>query len=161
LLNLETVSQALRPGLPVQRIIDEHLKKVLQGQMREMFSANRLASDLLEVNELLRESPRRLSQLLRTLSDNRFRVHITGLEEARLIDSMQKIANRVTAGVITAGLIVGAAMMMRIPTRTLLFGYPALALVLFLIAFVLGATLVASSLLSDRKPRPKEERDPI
>lgn len=161
LLNLQAVSQALCPDLPVQRIIDQHLKQVLQGQMREMFSPNRVASDLLEVNELLRDSPRRLSQLLRTLSDNRFRVHITGLEEARLIESMQKIANRVTAGVITAGLIVGAAMMMRIPTSIRLFGYPALALVLFLIAFVLGGALVASSLLSDRKPRPKEERDPI
>ncbi|HEV2607081.1 MAG TPA: hypothetical protein VGT79_03770 [Xanthomonadaceae bacterium] len=51
--------------------------------------------------------------------------------------------------------------MMRIPTSTRLFGYPALALVLFLIAFVLGVALVPSTLLSDRKARPKEERDPI
>jgi ABC-type polysaccharide/polyol phosphate export permease len=88
-------------------------------------------------------------------------VHITGLEESRLIESMQKIANRITAGVITAGLILGAAMIMRIPTRAHIFGYPALALILFLVAFVLGAGLVGSSLLSDRKTRPKEERDPI
>lgn len=161
LLNLEAVSSALDPELAVRQIIDKHLQRLLQSQMREMFAPNRIASDLLEVQELLRESPRRLSQLLRTLSDNRLRVHITGLEEARLIESMQKIANRVTAGVITAGLIVGAAMIMRIPTRALIFGYPALALVLFLIAFVLGAVLVTSSLLGDRKPRPKEDRDPI
>ena len=56
---------------------------------------------------------------------------------------------------------MGAAMMMRIPTSTHLFGYPALALILFLIAFILGGTLVASSLFNDRKTRPKEERDPI
>jgi predicted unusual protein kinase regulating ubiquinone biosynthesis (AarF/ABC1/UbiB family) len=161
LLNLEAVSSALGPELAVRQVINHHLQRLLQNQMREMFARNRIASDLLEVQELLRESPRRLSQLLRTLSDNRFRVRITGLEEARLIVSMQKIANRVTAGVITAGLIVGAAMIMRIPTRTLIFGYPALALVLFLIAFVLGGVLVASSFLSDRKPRPKEDRDPI
>ena len=161
LLNLEAVCSALDPQLPVKKIVEDHLQNVLQRQMKQMFSPNRLASDLLEVQELLRESPRRLSQLLRTLSDNRFRVHITGLEEARLIESMQKIANRITAGVITAGLILGAAMIMRIPTRAHIFGYPALALILFLVAFVLGSTLVASSLLSDRKSRPKEERDPI
>jgi ABC-type polysaccharide/polyol phosphate export permease len=74
---------------------------------------------------------------------------------------MQKIANRITAGVISAGLILGAAMIMRIPTRANIFGYPALALILFLLAFVLGATLVASTLFSDRKTKPKEERDPI
>ena len=161
LLNLEAVSVALDPQMPLKRIVEEHLQKVLMEQIKQTFAPNRLASDLLEVQELVRESPRRLSQLLRTLSDNRFRVHITGLEESRLIESMQKIANRITAGIITAGLILGAAMMMRIPTSTHLFGYPALALILFLIAFVLGTTLVASTLFSDRKARPKEERDPI
>jgi predicted unusual protein kinase regulating ubiquinone biosynthesis (AarF/ABC1/UbiB family) len=160
LLNLEAVSNALDANLPVKQIIDSHLQSVMQRQLREMFSPNRLASDLLEVQELLRESPRRLSQLLRTLSDNRFRVHITGLEEARLIESMQKIANRISIGVITAGLIMGAALMMRVPTKTLLFGYPALALILFLLAFALGSSLVVSSLLNDRRTKPREERDP-
>ena len=161
LLNLEAVSSALDPNMPVKKIVEDHLQSVLQRQVKQMFSPNRLASDLLEVQELVRESPRRLSQLLRTLSDNRFRVHITGLEESRLIESMQKIANRISVGVITAGLIMGAALIMRIPTRVHLFGYPALALVLFLVAFVLGSTLVASSLFNDRKTAPKEERDPI
>lgn len=161
LLNLEAVSCALDPEMPVKQIIEDHLQDVMQRQMKQMFSPNRLASDLLEVQELLRESPRRLSQLLRTLSDNRFRVHITGLEESRLIESMQKIANRISVGVITAGLIMGAALMMRVPTSTHLFGYPALALVLFLVAFFLGSTLVASSLINDRKTKPREERDPI
>jgi hypothetical protein len=50
---------------------------------------------------------------------------------------------------------------MRIPARHLLLGYPALALVLFLIAFALGASVVVSSLLNDRRTKPKEERDPI
>ena len=161
LLNLEAVSRALDPQLPVKDIIEGHLQSVLQRQMQSAFSLTRLASDMLEVQELLRESPRRLTQLLRTLSDNRFQVKITGLEEARLIESMQKIANRITGGVVTAGLILGAAMMMRIQTRMQIFGYPALALILFLIAFVLGFSLVASTFLSDRKTKPKEERDPI
>ena len=161
LLNLEAVSSALDPQMPTKDIIEGHLQNVLRRQMTQMFSPNRLASDLLEVQELLRESPRRLSQLLRTLSDNRFRVHITGLEESRLIESMQKIANRISVGIITSGLILGAAMLMRIPSNKHIFGYPALALILFLVAFFLGSTLVASSLFNDRKTGPKEERDPI
>jgi predicted unusual protein kinase regulating ubiquinone biosynthesis (AarF/ABC1/UbiB family) len=161
LLNLEAVMVALDPRMPMKQIIEDHLQSVMQRQFKQMFSPNRLASDMIEVQELLRESPRRLSQLLRTLSDNRFQVKITGLEEARLIESMQKIANRISIGVVTAGLIMGAALMMRVPAKTLLFGYPALALVLFLLAFALGAWLVLSSLLNDRRSKPKEERDPI
>jgi predicted unusual protein kinase regulating ubiquinone biosynthesis (AarF/ABC1/UbiB family) len=161
LLNLEAVMDALDPAMPTKQIIEDHLQSVMQRQFKQMFSANRLASDMIEVQELLRESPRRLSQLLRTLSDNRFRVHITGLEESRLIESMQKIANRISVGVVTAGLIMGAALIMRVPTTHLLLGYPALALVLFLLAFGGGAGLVVSSLINDRRTKPREERDPI
>jgi hypothetical protein len=141
---------ALDPAMPTKQIIEDHLQSVMQRQFKQMFSANRLASDLIEVQELLR-----------TLSDNRFRVHITGLEESRLIESMQKIANRISVGVVTAGLIMGAALIMRVPTTHLLLGYPALALVLFLLAFGGGAGLVVSSLINDRRTKPREERDPI
>ena len=48
---------------------------------------------------------------------------MTGLEESRLIESMQKIANRISAGVITAAMILGATLMMRVPTATTIFGY--------------------------------------
>ena len=161
LLNLEAVCNALAPDLPVERVIEDHLQDVMQRQVKGLFSLNRLASDALEVQELVRESPRRLSQLLRTLSDNRFRVHITGLEESRLIESLQKVANRISAGVITAALILGAALMMKVETSTRLFGYPAFALILFLVAFFMGTFLVLSSLVTDRRARPKEDRDPI
>jgi ubiquinone biosynthesis protein len=86
---------------------------------------------------------------------------VAGLEEARLIESMQKIANRITAGVIAAAMIVGAALIMDIPTSRTLLGYPALALVMFLIAAALGAGLVVSSLLGDRRARPRREKDPL
>jgi ubiquinone biosynthesis protein len=161
LLNLETVARALEPELDFREVIEPHLQQAMRSQVKKMFSPNRLASDAIEMQELLRESPRRLSQLLRTLSDNRFRIRVTGLEEARLIESMQKIANRITGGVIAAALILGAAMMMRVETETRLFGYPALALVLFLAAFVIGTSLLGAMWLTDRKARPTEDRDPI
>ena len=44
--------------------------------------------------------------------------------------------------------------------RLHLFGYPAFAMLLFLVAFVLGLCIVASALLGDRKARPHEERGP-
>lgn len=86
---------------------------------------------------------------------------MAGLEESHLIESMQKIANRITAGVIAAAMVVGAALIMDIPTRHTLLGYPALALVMFLVAVILGAALIISSLLGDRRARPKAEKDPL
>jgi ubiquinone biosynthesis protein len=50
--------------------------------------------------------------------------------------------------------------MMRVETDTRLFGYPAIAMVLFLVGAGLGLAIVASALLGDRKPPPREEHGP-
>ena len=161
LLNLEAVSDALDPDLDVKRIVEEHLETILSRRIRDSLSPSRMAAELIEVQDLVRDAPRRFAQLLRILADNRLRVHVAGLEESRLIENMQKIANRITAGLITAALIVGAAMMMRVDTDMRLFGYPAIALLLFLGAAGLGAGLVWSMLWGDRRIAHREERDPL
>jgi len=160
LLNLEAVSTALDPNLDTRKVIESHLEKVLRQRLLKSLSPANLASEMIEVQELLRDSPRRVSQLLHTLAENKFRVHVTGLEESRLIESMQKIANRISTGVIAAALILGATMMMRVQTKATIFGYPALALILFVLAAGLGVTLVAQAALSDRKAKPAEQRGP-
>ena len=77
------------------------------------------------------------------------------IDERTLIDGMQKIANRITTGLILAALIVGAAMLMDVPTSFRIFGYPALAISLFVMAGGGGAALVISILLNDIKVRKK------
>jgi hypothetical protein len=128
--------------------------------MRKSFSPSRLASDLMDVQALLHDAPRKLTDVLSLLAENRMQVKLTGLEESRLMENLQKIANRISAGVISAALILASALMMRIETGARLFGYPAIALVLFLLATALGLGLVFSALASDRKAKPHEEHGP-
>lgn len=161
LLNLEAVLLALDAQMSMRDVLQGHLAELFRARTRASLDIGRLATDALEMQELVREAPQRLSVLLRTLADNRFKVNIAGLEESHLIESMQKIANRITVGIIAAAMIVGAALIMDVPTRQQLFGYPALALVMFLIAASLGGALVVSILAGDRKSKPKEEKDPI
>jgi ubiquinone biosynthesis protein len=160
LLNLEQVARALDPELDVKKVIEGHLESVMRGRLRRSFSPANLASEAMELQALLREAPRKVSDVLSLLADNRIQVKVAGLEESHLIESMHKIANRISAGVITAALIIGAAMLMRVETSMRLFGYPAIALVLFVIAAALGMGIVASALLGDRKAKPSEERGP-
>ena len=161
LLNLEAVLLALDAKMSMRDVLQGHLAALFRARTRASLDIGRLATDALEMQELVREAPQRLSVLLRTLADNRFKVNIAGLEESHLIESMQKIANRITVGIIAAAMIVGAALIMDVPTRQQLFGYPALALVMFMIAASLGAALVVSILAGDRKSKPKAEKDPL
>jgi len=160
LAHLETTCRALDPRLDMMRVVDRHLDSVMAEKLRRSLSPHRVASELMDLQTLVRETPRKLSDMLSLLADNRFQLRITGLEESRLMENLQKIANRITTGLIVAALIVAAAMIMRIETKVRLFGYPALALVLFLLAAALGVGIVVSALLRDRRARPREESGP-
>ena len=161
LLNLESVMLALDRDVSMKNLLRGHMESLFTARMKSSLDLGRMATDALDLQELLREAPPRLSVLLRTLADNRFKVHVAGLEEARLIEGIQKVANRITAGVIAAAMIVGASMIMRIRTDHQIFGYPALALVMFVIAVGLGTALIVASLVTDRRTKPNEHKDPL
>lgn len=160
LAHLETTCRALDPRVDMKRVVDRHLDNVVGERLRRSLSPHRVASELMDLQALAREAPRKVSDMLSLLADNRFQIRITGLEEARLMENLQKIANRITTGLIIAALIVAAAMIMGIESEIRLFGYPALALVLFVLAAALGLAVVISALLRDRKARPREEPGP-
>ncbi|HEY0661800.1 MAG TPA: AarF/UbiB family protein [Lysobacter sp.] len=160
LLHLESVCLALDPELAAKRVIEGHLDHVMRDKLRQTLSPTRVAAELMDLQVLAREAPRKLSDVLSLLAENRLQLRMTGLEESRLMENLQKIANRIAAGLITAALIVASAMMMRIETSTRLFGYPAIAMVTFLLAAGLGVAIVVSALRRDRRARPREESGP-
>jgi predicted unusual protein kinase regulating ubiquinone biosynthesis (AarF/ABC1/UbiB family) len=160
LLNLEQVCNALDPELDVKRIVERHLEHVMRERLKKSLSLSNLASEMIEVQSLLRESPRKVSDILSLLAENKLQVRMTGLEESHLMESLQKIANRIAAGLVTAALIMASSLMMRIESRHHLFGYPAIAFLLFLVGAGLGIAIVLSALFGDRKAKPHEERGP-
>jgi hypothetical protein len=58
------------------------------------------------------------------------------------MEGLEKIANRITAGIVLAALILGAALLMRVETSFRIVGYPGLAMLFFLAAVAGGVWLV-------------------
>ncbi len=160
LLHLESVVHALDPELDMKRVVEAHLNDMMRQRLRKSLSPASLASEMMDLQELVRDAPRKVSNVLSLLSENRLRVRLTGLEESHLLESLHKIANRIAAGIVTAALILASAMMMDNPGGPRLFGYPAIALLLFLTGAALGIAIVLSALLGDKRARPNEERGP-
>jgi len=158
LLNLETVCRLLSPDLDTRRIVEKQLQHVMRARLKKSLSAANLASEAMEMQQLLRDGPRKMTDILALLAENRLQMKVTGLEESRLMENLQKIANRVSAGIVTAALILAAAMMMKVDTGWHLFGYPAIAFTLMFIGVVLGLGIILSALIFDRRARSKEER---
>jgi VIT1/CCC1 family predicted Fe2+/Mn2+ transporter len=100
-----------------------------------------------------------MSDILSLVAENRLQMKVTGLEESRLMENIQKVANRIAAGLITAALLLSSALLMQVPTRFTLFGYPAFAILLFLLGVAIGMGLIVSALLFDRRTRSREREE--
>lgn len=154
LLNLESVCLLLDPGFEPRPVVEKHLHGLMAQRMKQGFSLQALGADLLDLQTLAREAPAKVGNLLGLLAENRLQMKLTGLEESRLLENLQKIANRITAGLVIAALIVASAMLAD-SGRPRLFGF-ALAEILFVVATVLGLALVGSALWGDRSRGPRD-----
>lgn len=159
LLNLEGTCRLLDPDLDVKAIVESHLEHLLRNRLRSTFTPASIATGAVDLQAMLQDAPHKISAILSLLADNRMQFRVTGLQESRLIENLQKIANRITVGVIIAALILASAMLMRGAGEELT-GYMILALALFIVATALGLAIVISVLLSDRRAKPREEHGP-
>lgn len=156
LLNLERVVDALAPDVDVRREIESHLQSLMRERLRQSLSPTNLAAEAMELQELVREAPRKLSDALSLVAANRLQVRLAGLDDSRLMENLQKIANRIASAVVIAALLLSSTQIMRLEGGPRLLGYPALAMLMFLVAAVLGLMLVVSAMRRDRLARPVE-----
>ena len=149
LLNLDQIAHVLAPHFDPNAAIRRHAADITQGQITRDMSLSSLFSTAVELKNFVQHLPGRVNRILDRLADNEFQVRVDAIDEAQLMEGMQKVANRIALGLVLAALIVGAALMMDVPTSFVLFGYPGLAILLFLAAVGGGAVLAVSILAND------------
>jgi predicted unusual protein kinase regulating ubiquinone biosynthesis (AarF/ABC1/UbiB family) len=149
LLALDQVGRTLDPSFDPNASIQRNVSGLMQQRMLKSLSPQRMFANLLEMNELVQKLPGRLNRVLDQTVQGGLTMNVRVDEEVWLMEGMQKIANRLTTGLILAALIVGAAMMMRVQTRFTIWGYPGIAMLFFLAAALLGIWLVVSILRAD------------
>ena len=153
LWNLDEIGRALDPDFDPAATIRREAPTLLRHRMAQRLTPGHVASALMDVKELAQELPRRVNAVLDVLAKNALRLKVDAFDEVALIEGLQKIANRIAMGVVLAALIVGAAIVMQIPTRWTVLGYPALAMILFAAAALGGIALITSIVTTDRRRR--------
>ena len=158
LLNLDQVAQKIDPDFDPNSAIKRHVGEIMRRKMLQSASPAKLLSSAMDAKEFVERLPGRVNKVMDALAEGQMTLNIQGIDERELMRGIQKLANRLTAGLVIAALIVGAAMLMRIDTQAKLFGYPTVAIVCFLAAAAAGVWLVVSSLLHDLPQRGRRER---
>ena len=132
LLNLDQVAGKLDSNFDPRAAVREHVGEIMRRKMLQSASPANLLAAAIDAKEFVERLPGRVNKVMDALAEGQLTLNIQGIDEKELMRGVQKLANRVSAGVIIAALIIGAAMLMRIDTRSKLFGYPSIAIVCFL-----------------------------
>lgn len=156
LLNLDQSTLHLDPDFVPAEAIRDNLGHILRGGLRT--SPGNLVAAALDAKEFTALLPRRANRILDSLSDGQLRLRVDAIDEERLHTVLQRVANRLTLGLVIAATILGASLLMQVPTGDKLLGYPAIAIVLFTVAILGGAGLAAWIVITDRKVARKELR---
>ena len=156
LLNLDQVGRTLAPDFDVNAALRSEGPELMQQRMRQSLSPANVFAAALETKEFVEQLPGRVNRLLDAVGHNELKLKIEVIDEGAVIEGLQKVANRITLGLLLASLIIGAAMLMRVDTRFRLFGYPGFAMVFFLVAAGGGMWLAFNILSSDRPARKRK-----
>jgi len=153
-LNLEEIARILAPEFTIADVVRDHSTDLMRRRMVKSLSPAHLFASTMEMRDLAQRLPGRLNRLLDRLTDDEVKVKVEMIDDGAVIEGLQKVANRITLGLLLAAVIVAAGMLMRVPTTFTVFGYPGLAMIFFLAAAT-GAALLAFNIIThDRAPRP-------
>ena len=153
LIQLDEIGRILAPNFDPNASVRRNLDELMVRRLKKDASKSTMMSSLLEMKGFVGSLPSRLNRIIDTVTNAELEVKVKSLDAKVVMEGMQKIANRITTGLVLAALIIGAALLMRIDTAFRLFGYPGIAILCFLVAAAGGFWLVISIFVQDYKTR--------
>ncbi len=151
LLNLDRTVFTLDPAFNPNAVIRQRATEIMQRNVLKSIAPGNLLSGVVELKEFAEKLPRRVNRILDTIGNNDFKIKVDAIDEKVVLEGLQKVANRITLGLVLAALILGASLLMRVETSFRILGYPGFPMIFFLLAAIAGIALVASIVFYDVK----------
>lgn len=149
LMNLDRIGITLSPRFDPSAAIRRNLETISSARVKDSLSIASILGAASETKDFLGALPRRMNDILELVATNKMQLKIDSLDEHKLMMGIQKIANRITIGLILGALIVGSSMLARVDTAFRIWGYPGLAFIFFLLAVVGAVVLLVQIFFKD------------
>ena len=157
LFQLDEVGNILDPKFEPNASIRRNVVELMSRRMRKQVTPGNLFNSFLEIRGFIAGLPARLNRVMDAVTNREVELKVKSVDARTVVEGIQKVANRITAGILLAALIIGASQMMQVETSFRLLGYPALAILCFLAATAGGFWLVISIFIQDHKDRKKSK----
>ena len=138
----EGSARLLYPQLDVVAEARPFVRRIALGKYSPRFIQRQIRKGFANALQMQKDLPRQANHILKKLEDDQLSIRFEhkNLEGMRL--TLDRIANRLTLGIITGCMIIGSSMIITTGVHPLLFGYPALGLIGYLLAACVGFWLV-------------------
>lgn len=153
LLHLDSITKRLDPDYDPQVVIRGYAEQLIGQKLQQKFHPRNFYPALLDLNQLVLDFPHRAREIIDLTAAGKMTFGLKLAQAEEFLKGIHKIANRITVGVVIAALLISSSLIMRVPTRFTLFGYPGLAILGYLLASIAGFYLVLSTMMVDRKDR--------
>ncbi|MBC8008115.1 MAG: AarF/ABC1/UbiB kinase family protein [Prolixibacteraceae bacterium] len=158
LLQLDEVGRILDPDFDPNAAIRREITNITAQHLHKGATKGSVMNSLLEMKDFVAGLPSKVNRIMDALANHELEVKVKAVDANLVMEGLQKIANRITTGIILAALIVGASLLMRVETSFHLMGYPGLAILCFLGAAGGGIWLLINIFVSDQKRKSRPAR---
>src|SRR5262249_4317408 len=150
---------SLAPDFNPNELIREEATALLANRIGKSIELGNVLSAAIEVKEFAEKLPTRINRILDAVGNNELKIGVDAIDEKIVLEGLQKVANRITLGLVLAALIVGAALMMRVETSFKILGYPGLQAIFFMLAAAAGVILIINIAFYDVRPKKDDDED--
>ncbi|HZV33400.1 MAG TPA: AarF/UbiB family protein [Verrucomicrobiae bacterium] len=158
LLQLDLIGKTLAPEFNPNAAIRRHVASIATHRVFKDASPARIFGSFLEMKDFVSGLPGRVNKILDAAANAELEVNVRTPDVHHFLTGFEKVANRITTGVILAAIIIGAALLMQVNTSFRVFGYPGLAMLCFIFAIIAAVWLVLDILITDWKDKRKRRK---
>ena len=142
LVAAEGTARLIYPKLDVVSEAKAHISKLAAQRYTPESVLRRLRLTVTQLFSLQKDIPSRLESLLGKADRNELTLGFRHENLSGLMGTLENVASRVTFGIIIAAMIVGSSMIITTGVRPLLFGFPALGVIGYLLSGLIGIWLL-------------------
>jgi ubiquinone biosynthesis protein len=150
LITIEGLARALDPDILIIEEAKPFAKELIQKRMSPAYQMTKAYRTLSDISDIMKEIPGQISHVLRKVIKDRLKIEFVHSGLDRLIRDMDKSSNRLSFSLIISAIVVGSSIIMLSGKGPLLFGFPMLGVIGYIVAGLLGLWLVISILRSGR-----------
>lgn len=148
LVTAEGTARLIYPKLDVIKEAEGSVKQIASKRFEPGVIVRHIRTSLSDLLALYRLVPRRFLQIVDKLDQGKLMVRFEHENLGGLRQTLESISSRLTFAIIIAALIIGSSMIITTGVKPLLWGFPALGIIGYLISGVLGLWVIITIIRS-------------